>query len=142
MTEPNAQSKKRLFSLLDKIIGEEQSFKRTSCDLTATSGGQHAQPVDSFAGQEELEQIRRAHKALFEVHRRFVNDHELIIQRCLVISRQARAGLLNETEIDLEVERLQHELKRIKAEHRQVEQECNEFLEAHREFLGDLGQEP
>jgi len=134
----NTPAGKRLFNLLDTIIGEEQNFKRGSRDLAAKSEAGQRSNAGGVGVSDDLERIRRAHDALFEIHRRFVGEHELVIQRCFTISRQARAGLLSENEIAMEIERLQQELKRIKQEHEQVEKECREFMDAHRDFLDGL----
>jgi Mg2+ and Co2+ transporter CorA len=122
----------RLFKLLDKIIGEEQGFKANSRKLLVPSENNNAdqqRAADDCA--DRLDQFRQAHEAIFQVHRRFINDHELMIQRCFVISRQARAGLLTETEIAMELERLQDELRRLKAEHKQTEQESRKLLDKY-----------
>lgn len=138
MNQFNTPASKRLFSLLDSIIGEEQTFKRGSRDLANASEKGHRPDAESVGVSKNLERIRRAHDALFDIHRRFVSEHELVIERCFTISRQARAGLLSEDEMAMEIERLQGDLRRIKREHEQVEKECREFIEAHRDFLDDL----
>lgn len=137
----NTPAGKRLFNLLDTIIGEEQNFKRGSRDAATASEKRQQSKVGDTSVHENLERIRRAHDALFEIHRRFVGEHELVIQRCFTISRQARAGLLSEDEMAMEIERLQRDLNRIKQEHEQVERECREFMDAHRDFLDGLGPE-
>lgn len=142
MNQFNTPAGKRLFSLLDSIIGEEQSFKRGPHSLAKTPEKKQRPDADGGGDSDSLERIRHAHDALFEIHRRFVNEHELVIQRCFTISRQARSGLLSEDEMALEIERLQQELRRIKQEHDQVEAECREFIDAHREFLDDLNPAP
>ncbi len=142
MNQFNTSAGKRLFNLLDIIIGEEQNFKRGSRDLAATSEASQRSNSDGVGVPDDLERIRRAHNALFDIHRRFVGEHELVIQRCFTISRQARSGLLSEDEMAMEIERLQQELKRIKREHEQVEKECREFMDAHRDFLNGFNSAP
>ena len=138
MERSNTPAGKRLFNLLDSIIGEEQSFKRGSRDMAATSDTDQRSDAGGVGMKNDLDRIRRAHDALFEIHRRFVSEHELVIQRCFTISRQARAGLLSDDEMTMEIDRLQRELKRIRKEHEQVEKECREFIDAHRDFLSDI----
>lgn len=140
MTKSNAPSRQRLFQLLDKIVGEERSFKRRSRDISAQNqplSGNGSSDQNPPAG-DELERLRLAHEEMFKIHSKFINDHELLIQRCLTISRQTRAGLLNENEIALEVERLQTELRRIKKEHSLVEKEYQQLLQPQSRYVGDL----
>ena len=141
MIQPDAPGRKRLFRLLDNIIGEEQSFKTTTRNGITHNDheiGDVQAAVESEGMADELERIRLTHEAMFEVHRKFINEHELIIQRCLTISRQVRAGLLNETEMEMEAERLQSELSRIREEHSIVQKECQKTLLAQSESFKNL----
>lgn len=130
--------KRRLFNLLESIIGEERGFQQNSPDFSDAAGGGFNSSKETVSVRDDLDLIHQAHDALCELHRKFIGEHELVIQRCFYISRQARAGLLSETEMDMEIERLRHELERIKKEHELVESECHEFLRVHREFLDGL----
>ena len=88
---------RRLFDLLNGIIGEEQNFKADSPDSSIqyeplNISQSSASDETSVSG--EFQRIRLTHEALFKIHRKFISEHELLIERCFVISRQARAGLL------------------------------------------------
>ena len=126
--------------MLDKIIGEERRFKTSVQDDHQFGNLQAA--VESEGMADELERIRLIHEAIFDIHRKFLSDHEMVIQRCLAISRQARAGLLSETETAMEVERLQSELTRIKNEHNYVRQECQRVLAAQSQSFKNLDRNP
>jgi hypothetical protein len=129
MNSSQTPNRRRLFKLLDGIIGEERTFKRHTRDLAARKDNPgETDHRDGAILDDELERLRLAHEEIFDTHRRFINEHELLVQRCLTISRQTRAGLLNENEMALEVERLQRELARIKKEHSLVEQESRKIL--------------
>ena len=136
MIQPDTPERRRLFKLLDKIIGEERSFKISVQDDHQFGNLQAA--IESEGMADELERIRLTHEAILEVHRKFLSDHELMIERCLAISRQVRAGLLNESEMTMEAERLQGELKRIKQEHSLVQQEYQKILAAQSQSLKNL----
>lgn len=130
MNNSETPSRRQLFLLLDRIIGEERSFKRHTRDAATLDQlpGETTSTKKDASLSDELEHFRLAQEEMFRVHRKFIDEHELIIQRCLAISRQTRAGLLNDNEMALEVERLQAELARIKNEHGLVEKECQEIF--------------
>ncbi len=126
MTNYNTVNRRRLFKLLDKIVGEEQHFKRATGKMRSVDAFVQKQLrtiASEMTSEDDLSRIKNTHEALFNIHRKFINDHELILQRCFIISRQARAGLLNEEETALEIERLQVDLKRLKSEHSWAEKE-------------------
>ncbi|UCE24750.1 MAG: hypothetical protein JSU74_01495 [Candidatus Zixiibacteriota bacterium] len=140
MIHSDTPGRRRLFRLLDRIIVEERDFKRNSQLTQKLHPRQAGAETITFSTKNiagELEHVRLAHEAMLKIHRRFINDHELIIQRCMAISRQTRAGLLSEDEMAMEVERLQRELRRMKREHSQVEKECRRLLNAQKSFFGD-----
>lgn len=120
MTKQNTVNKRRLFRLLDRIVGEERNFKRRSAKMRSVDAYVQKQLhniASELTSEDDLVRIKNTHEALFNIHRRFMNDHELILQRCFLISRQVRSGLLNEEETSMEIERLTGELKRLKSEH-------------------------
>lgn len=124
--------RKRLFDLLDTIICEEMSFQKNCLGKGLENSNlrkRHDEIMENL-GCCQLERVQQVHQALSESHRKFRSEHELLIQRCMAVSRQARAGMLNNTEMALEVERLQKELMRVKQEHGQVEDDCRRILQS------------
>lgn len=144
MNKSKTPNRRRLFKLLDGIIVEERSFKRHTRDFANQKHlNRDAEKIKKGDGlNHELDSLRLAHEEIFELHRKFINEHELLVQRCLAISRQTRAGMLNENEMALEVERLQKELSRIKKEHSLVEKECQKVFghrNDHKQTTGGSG---
>ncbi len=142
MTKSDPSVGRRLFRLLNRIIGEERNFKRNSPSRQGRP--QRHSRARSPASVEigtagELEHVRLAHDAMFKIHRKFISDHELIVQRCLAISRQARAGLLNKDEMAMEIERLQRELRRMRQQHTQVEREYRHLLKTQQQYFNNPG---
>ncbi|UCD65041.1 MAG: hypothetical protein JSW34_06310 [Candidatus Zixiibacteriota bacterium] len=119
---------RQLYWLLDRIVAEEQSFKRNCsgvCAGGACADRPGSSPADRRDSGRKSGRDKPTRRVLADRHREYLSEHELLLQRCFAVARQARAGLLSEREAAFEVARLRRDLRRLRGEHGVIERESH-----------------